>query len=288
MRIPKTVDIENVRGLCNSRCPMCSLDRVQGKKIMTLEEGKRIIDALAPYADRIENLQFVGIGEPSLDDSLVEKVAYARQRGFANIGVVTNAGGELARYEKILRGGPDFLLMSIDSIHADQYQAIRKNLDYQCTLGNILRIIALRDESKLPTKLFVRAIIGEENQEVWPEYAAFWSGKLDLAGGDLILHFPQHNWADAEAPIEKTEPCVYPFEHMTVTAHGDLQFCCIDFNADFFPIGNVLETDPMELYNGPVFARARELMSQGRINELDACRFCNVPLKRSKRGMYTP
>ena len=78
--------------------------------------------------------------------------------------------------------------------------------------------------------------------------------------------------------------CSYVFDRLTIDAHGNIKFCCIDINATFFNLGNSLFEDPAKLFNSKIFENSRKLMNDGKINAIKPCKSCNVPIQREQRG----
>jgi hypothetical protein len=287
MMVPNVVDIENVRGYCNAQCHMCTISAVEDKKIMTLQECELVLHKLSKYLPAVSRLQFVGFGEPTLDKGLCEKIACAKRLGFTNIGLVSNGSASTEDYIRFIESGLDFVLFSVDSIVKEVYEAIRLGLRFETIIENVMGTIAYRNASHSKCRIFVRSITSERNAHLLSSYTEHWTNILDIAGGDLILSFPQHNWADSPEPIEKSIPCPYPFEHMTINAHGFVQFCCIDVKADFIRSENAFQVDPINAFNNGQFVKARNVMKSGRINDLIFCRHCNLPIIRTLRRIRT-
>jgi len=186
------------------------------------------------------------------------------------------------------------MLFSVDGHNKETYEQIRVGLSYDRVLKNVHDFIATRNEGSYNTRIFVRMVVQEKNANEREMYIAYWNKYLSLDKSDLVLAFPEHNWplASAKSPVdqpvvEKTVPCQYIFDRLVVDASGNVQFCCVDNEADFFTLGNVFTNDPIELFNAPAFENARRLMRAGRINEIDPCKYCNVPVKRSERSVWS-
>ena len=129
-------------------------------------------------------------------------------------------------------------------------------------------------------------IITEDNDTEGESYKKFWSDHLSYDKGDLVLTHPEHNWADSSEVIKKTNKCNYVYNSIVINAYGQLELCCIDIKADFFDLGNIHEDDDNDLFNSKIYKKIRTLMDEGRINEIDPCKYCNVPLMREERGLF--
>lgn len=284
---PVHLDIANVYGFCNAGCDMCSLKGLKNKpRIMPNDVFETII---GKFCDRdirgIKTLSLVGIGESLLDRDLGVKISCARSMGYKNVCVPTNAALlNEAKSGELLAAGLSEIVLGIDSIQAKVYEGIRANLSFETVMENAHRFIEMRDVGNFETKVYVRMIEQEENAQEIADYTAYWVKHLNTERGDMVLRFPRHNWADASLPIEKDCVCPYIFDRMVIDAWGDVQFCCIDVDSRFYALGNVLQDDPIELFNGDAFTEARRLMTQGKINDVASCQYCDVPLKRLDRG----
>ena len=70
---------------------------------------------------------------------------------------------------------------------------------------------------------------------------------------------------------------------MVIYTNGNVGLCCIDANG-FYDIGNVIDNDPIEIYNSQIFKHHRNLMKEGKISELEHCRNCTIPRSKSLKG----
>ena len=234
----------------------------------------------------IITINLVGIGESLLDPGLAAKISYARSMGFNSICVPTNVSLlDEKKSGELLDAGLAEVIFGIDSIEREVYERIRTNLNFEAVMQNAHRFIEMRDAGNYATKIYVRIIEQELTSKTDADYIAYWTKYLNVDNGDMVLRFPKHNWADSPLPIEKDCVCPYIFDRMVIDAWGNVQFCCIDVESDFFDLGNVLKDDPVELFNSETFTRTRNLMKDGKINDIAPCRHCDVPLKRLDRGI---
>lgn len=290
MQQPINIDIENVRGLCNAKCPMCNLQMQDFETaIMSDDLFSEIIQRFKSNISDIKQCNFVGMGETLIDRGIVEKIKRGKQLGLQYITIVTN--GSLLKIdlaENILNAGCDEILISIDSIHKSVYENIRVGLIFEDVMTNVLNLIKLRDQGNYKTRIIVRMITQDLNNDEWPEYEKFWKTHLNHQTGDMILWFPIHEWPNARLSEQNDHAvCPYIFDRMTINVYGEIQFCCVDVFADFYKLGSILNQEPIRVFNNEIFSKAREQMKQGLWNDLEYCYRCNVPLQRAKRGGVT-
>ena len=294
MIIPDKLDIEVVRGVCTATCPMCPIEETRyNSSVMNFEMFKKIIDRFGKNIKKINRVNLVGIGEILVDVKLNLKIEYLKSKGLNNICFPTNASLLKTNVaEKVLDAGINEVIFGIDSMNKAIYEKVRRDLIFEEVLENTLNYIKIRDNGDYDSRIMVRMILSKDNKDEWNSYKEYWSKFLNFEKGDMALYFPEHNWSDHDYPKAKSEPtvveknckCIYVYDRMLLDAHGNVRLCCIDINSTFFKLGNVLQEDPITLFNSKNFLNVRELMDQGKINDIKPCKTCNVPLMRSDRG----
>lgn len=69
---------------------------------------------------------------------------------------------------------------------------------------------------------------------------------------------------------------------MIVFIDGDVGLCCGD-DKGLNIIGNVLKEDPVSIYNRGIFQGYRQLMSDGKLTQIEFCKNCQIVLSRLKK-----
>ena len=124
--MPLFVSVEPA-AVCQLRCPECPVGKgerlkVKGERLMSREVWQRVLAEVAPHA---WVMQFYFQGEPLLNRDLPLMIAEAHQAGLYTI-VSTNAQAmtpELA--EELVRAGLDRIIVSMDGLSQQSYQAYR-------------------------------------------------------------------------------------------------------------------------------------------------------------------
>ncbi|SVA99027.1 uncharacterized protein METZ01_LOCUS151881 [marine metagenome] len=307
--IPDTIELEIVKGLCSADCPMCSIGETRwDRDIMSQETFTQIIDSFGPSLEQIRRVVLVGIGEALLDKNRGSKIQYLKDRGIETVGIPTNASHLTTEVATtILESGLSEVIIGLDSMNKDVFEGIRKGLNFERILENTHKYIEIRDSGHYESAVMIRMITSDRNVTEWNDYVEYWSKYLDYSKGDMLLYFPEHNWSEHDYPNEvkinlpgtkaaspfvgedvdlQSRRCAYVNDRYNIDVHGNLKLCCVDINASFFELGNVLDTDPVELDNSSVLAQIRELMSDGRIDEIAPCSKCDVPENRPLRGYF--
>src|SRR3989344_5864138 len=187
--IPKRITIETIFG-CNANCPMCviNLPTKRKKGIAPLEMTKIILDQMAPYKDKIRQIDLFGLGEPLLDPHIFERIKYAKKIGFKNIGISTNA--DLLNEEKqkkLLESEVDTVLVSIDGVKKKTHESIRKGVNFERIIENVQSIIKKRNSGKYKTRFVIRFVMQDLNENEWGDFKKFWRPKLSKEKKDFIM-----------------------------------------------------------------------------------------------------
>jgi len=283
--IPQSVIIETVFG-CNASCTMCPIDlptdRTKGIISSTLFE--KIIDDLEPYKESIRQLDLFGVGEPLLDPNYPAKIAYAKNKGFTNVGFATNA--DLLTSEKamaVLEAGIDTIMLSIDGMSKETHESIRKKTDFDNVVKNTRNAIRLRDQNGHSTKFVLRFIRQDNNIHEWDDYCTYWKAIIDEAKGDLIVGYDLHSWGgEIETPQDDTPavpadlPCHHLFDRMTILKDGRVSICCADMHLAEHIVGDCTNTSPIEVFNSKAMNGYRDLHCSGNRFQMKICKACTI------------
>ena len=209
--VPSHVQIETVNRFCDARCPMCTIKFVPDFKknakdefsnngmarpaeIMSLETFKTISSKFKPYIERIRFLSLHGCGEPLLDKNLSEKIKYAKDIGFKEVGFTSNCNALTEKTaKKLLEAGLNCIIPSIDGLTKEVHETIRPRTNYEQTVKNVRYFIELRDKHDFNCKVLIRMIRQQLNTSQWDDYNSFWRGILSTKKGDDVLGMYVHN-----------------------------------------------------------------------------------------------
>ncbi len=124
--------------ICNLKCPMCP----SGAGEMTRPKGqmdfalfKKAVDEIG---DKLILIQFWNQGEPFINKSFLDMVAYAKSRG---IPAMTSTNGHFIKSEEdaaaIVHSGLDEIIISLDGLDQATYAAYRKGGNLETVLNGI-------------------------------------------------------------------------------------------------------------------------------------------------------
>jgi radical SAM protein with 4Fe4S-binding SPASM domain len=269
---PLHLDIE-ATCLCNLHCPFCATnyEPIGGKGFMSFDTFKKIIDEGAEHGLCAIKLNSGGRGEPLLNKSLPEMVAYAKNKEIMDTYFNTNAT-LLTRDvgEKLIRAGLDRISISLEGTTAEVYERYRVGASFEKVLENIKDFIKLRNELGFEKPLVrIQAVALPELQPNLEEYAKFWEKIADEVG---YIDFKDYSHIQRELIYDWA--CPYLWQRMMVSWDGTISVCQFDY-INSCKLGNVNNGDTIRsAWKGKTMEKIRELHKQGRAHEVGVCNGC--------------
>ena len=161
-RWPDIVQIESTN-LCNAKCVFCPRDEMHRRQgVMDFDLYRKVVDECAALG--ITHVRVHNYGEPFLDKQLVEKVRYAKSKGIAEVGMISN--GSLIT-EEIARGmidaGLDAINISVDAAGKEVFESTRLHLKYDDVISNIRTLARLRNESGRTHPKLILSFVRQNN-----------------------------------------------------------------------------------------------------------------------------
>jgi putative metalloenzyme radical SAM/SPASM domain maturase len=144
---PKKLNIE-VSSRCNLNCDMCM------RKVLLEESGDMSLEtykALLPVFPELESVNVIGIGEPLLNENIIEMIRLGKKHLPANgiFSITTNAtliDEKMAK--ELVNSGLDDIVVSIDGAIPATFNDIRK----KATFDEVFRNIGLLNKAKKALK----------------------------------------------------------------------------------------------------------------------------------------
>lgn len=275
---PQALIVDNHMG-CNASCSMCPLSGSSRKRgTMSERHLGMILEQTRDFYASLGSV-YVGLhGEPLLDEGLEDKIRRFNALGEPKCVIHTNASmlTEL-RARALLDAGPAKLIISLESLDPDIYESIRRGLQHAKVLGNILRLLELRDEMGASTSVQIRFIAQRANIAEQESYMQFWRGKVcqDL---DEVIVLALHNYLEPLPGITEygAAPCGMLLTSFVVLSDGTYPLCCLDYEKEY-TFGNIETVGMLEAYNSLALAKLREAHRKGRRSSLRACSRCIYP-----------
>ena len=271
--LPEIVQIESTN-ICNAKCVFCPRDEMHRRQgIMSFELFTKIVDECAELG--ITHVRVHNYGEPFVDRKLVEKVRYAKQRGIAEVGMISN--GSLIT-EAVARGmidaGLDAINISVDASGKDVFESTRIGLKYDKVIANIERLVRIRAESGRRRPKLILSFVRQNNSADEQAFIEHWRKIADK------IHITDlHNWGGTlNQQSDVNYPCYRPWLTFTVLWDGRVSLCCADFDGHTI-LGDMNTSSIREIWNNDLYrsVRREHLESGGP----DVCRACDLPRKDS-------
>jgi radical SAM protein with 4Fe4S-binding SPASM domain len=272
-RLPDIVQIESTN-LCNAKCVFCPRDEMHRRQgVMDMDLFTKVVDEAAALG--ITHVRMHNYGEPFLDRQLVEKVRYAKRRGIAEVGMISNGSlitEELAR--GMIEAGLDAINISVDAAGKDVFERTRVHLDFDAVVTNIRTLARLRAEAGRKHPKLILSFVRQGNTA---DEQAFISEWRQIA--DKIHITDLHNWAGTlNGESDVRFPCYRMWLTFTVLWDGRVSLCCADFDGRHI-LGDLRTSTIAEIWNSPAYRAVRR--QQLRDGGPEICRTCDLPKKDS-------
>ena len=287
---PHVIQLQTINR-CNASCQMCPYPytvHLQPKEMMDDALYSKIVAECAGHPDLHEFVP-MSKNEPLLDPRLEERIAEfkAVAAPYQLVEVVTNASALTPkRYEKLMQSGLDLLTISLSAHSETTFNKVMQGLSWAQVKRNVE---ALTQASTRKVNVMLRFVRQRENDTEFPAFKRYWLGR-----GFNVMPFNLNNRAGAVKNYADILPaahrrieelsrhaigrrylkvCPYAFSIIHVLENGSVPLCANDWeNREI--LGNVRDNTIAEIYNGPRLQQIRELMAQGRYEEISACKDC--------------
>lgn len=279
---------------CNLKCIICphgsGLKREKG--FMSLDSFKKILKEVIKAKVLRATLNFAG--EPLLNKNIFDMIRLAKVNNLYTR-IHTNATLLPEDYSRrIIDSGLDELSFSFDDPRKEVYERIRVNASYEKTLANIKIFLEIKKglKAKKPYTLIQRIKLSDSDDSdcVDTDYRKLFDG-LGVNKFHTIL---THNWAGScqDSFIEKEDydstksPCRAIWSRFAIGWDGKVYACCNEMNGKLL-VGNLNTESLLDIWNGPQILNLRDKMLNGKYEEIEACRNCDVLLRTKSLQMNT-
>lgn len=265
---PLHLDIEASRS-CNLRCPFCSTNYEPplGQGFMSFGTFKKIIDEGAKEGLCAIKLNSGVRGEPLLNKSLPEMVAYAKEKGIMDVYFNTNAALLTAAISrKLIDSGLDRLSISFEGLTPEVYEAYRPGARFGAVLDNIENFIALRGKNQKP-QVRIQMVALPELSAIKEEYKYFWEKRVDEIA---IIDYKDYSRRE---DLTSDWACPTLWQRMLIKWDGTISIC--QERPDFFNLGNVNKGDSIKaIWQGSVMEELRNLHKNAKSHLVGMCNGC--------------
>lgn len=285
---------------CNLNCALCpvtvGLERSQGH--MNLALYQKLIDEVGAY---IFTLLLWDWGEPFLNPSIFDMIAYAKKQG---IKVVTSTNGHLFTRDEpvdaLIDSGLDTLIFAMDGVTQSTYERYRQGGSLEAVLQGIRRVVSRKRArgSSLPF-INLRFIVMRHNEHEIPQLKQLAKelgvdaltlkvlnpGSQDpYEGSDAEKHddfLPQNpdyrrfktRQEDGRKIRLKKNPCKLLWNNPTIHWNGSISPCTYD-PKEKFSLGNLEKSSFQEIWFGQPYREMRRQFKTG-WGDLPLCGECS-------------
>ncbi len=271
--LPEIIQIE-ATNLCNARCVFCPRDRMERKQgVMEMGLYRKIVDESAALG--IRSARMHNYGESFIDREIVEKIRYAKSKGIAEVGLISN--GSLitpAVARAVVEAGLDAINISLDAAGTEAFERTRIGLRYDRVIENIEGLLRVRAELGASRPRLILSFVRQQDSDEERAFIEKWSRVADK------VHVTDaHNWAGTlHARSDVRFPCYRPWLTFTVLWDGRVSLCCADFDAKVV-LGDLRTQTIAEVWNSDAFRAVRRAhLDHG---GPDLCQGCDLPKKDS-------
>jgi hypothetical protein len=221
---------------------------------------------------------YVGLnrfGESLLYPRFVDAVRYAKQQGILRVAVVTN--GTLLDEEKaeqILDSGLDQLLISLDSLDREAYEAARKGANLDRVVANVDRFLELRRRrgNGKPEEVIINSVLIDQSvDQVRALFEKYQHQVTRISLKPCARYGKGQELAVPGVSRRRWRTCTQPWERLNIFWDGDATVCCGDVEGDLV-VGNVKHASLEQLWLHT--ERAREIRRLHHLQQFDALPVC--------------
>jgi len=233
---PYDITIE-VTNNCNLNCVFCARQKMSREKgFMSMDLYKNIIDEIASKRP-FSYVHLYGIGEPTIDPDIIERIVYAIQKGVTNLIIFTNGKNLLENdfYKKLADTGIGTIGIDVDAFTSDTYGRIRVGGSFDRLIAGITALNEYITENKLNTRVeLAYQVYDAVNQAEFSQFQE-WALEHDYEYKIVAMH----QWAglrediecqDSHRSHERQTPCSALWSSFMILWNGDVAVCFQDAN----------------------------------------------------------
>lgn len=266
---------------CDLDCIMCNTQlSTRKQQNMSLELFDKIMRMLR-HTYHSQPVPLHTIGEPLINPLLEEYLKIARRH---RVGIFLSTNGQsLDRKMDILFRNADIiqtLRFSIDGASKETYEKIRIPGKFDRLIQNLELFTAENRKGHYIKDISMSSIVSTDVQHELAYHLKFYSRFVPMENINLGLVnglSPDNSYffkcSILKNHIVPNRPCKQLHGNMQVLADGRISACCRDYNADLI-YGDIRESTPQELLNGPAAIELRKCHIENRIPEDLLCSSC--------------
>lgn len=279
---PLYIQIEH-SGKCNLRCPSClqGIEPLKAKysrgfKPLDIELYKKVLAEAKSY--NCPSISFHNNDEPLLLSDLETRIKLAKEAGFLDVILVTNA--TLLTRERagaLLKSGITKMNFSLDSWNPAGYAQVRIGGDFNTVLGNVEYFLAEKKKAnqRLPVTR-ATSVLSKFTRKDMDKFREFWGKRVDVVefqDFQAVKGYTESLKPEG-AVVNKDFVCNAPWQQVVIRANGDVLPCC-SFYGSGLVIGNIKDRSIYELWHSEQMEQIRKELLSSNFGFSPACRTCS-------------
>jgi radical SAM protein with 4Fe4S-binding SPASM domain len=268
------LQVEN-SNVCNAKCVWCPYqEHTRKREIMGFDLHKKIVDE-ASTIPLIEQFTITGLGEPTLDKGLWDKIAYSRKKLHPKTEISVYTNGSTLTKEIIQRfqdSGLSCLYVSLNAVDRLKRREVMGLDDYDTVEPVLLDAIK---EGTGRMNIVISAVHEKDlfDGEEIKQFIDKWGG-VTQEKGHAFLHL-EGNWAgwNYKARTTQRNICFRCTNNIMVLSDGRVSLCCQDYNGEV-TFGDLHTETLREIYQKEGYVKYRKMHFENKRNELQLCKTC--------------
>jgi len=276
---------------CNATCAMCPYPytiHLQPRQVMDDALFTKIATECA-QEPTLRDFVPMAKNEPLLDPKLEARIAQFKAMAAPHqmVELVTN-GSALTpqRFARLVASGVDLLTISLNAATESTYREVMGGLSWTQTMRNLA---AIQQSDMRQVNIFLCFVKQRANAADYRSFVRRWrkagfnlmtfeiNNRAGTVRGYGQLATVKRQFAQAlrkRIGQQLFPACPYAFSIMHVLENGDVPFCANDWQNRLI-LGNARDQSLRAIFNSPQIQTLRELMRQGRYDEIAPCRDCS-------------
>jgi radical SAM protein with 4Fe4S-binding SPASM domain len=274
-----------VTNKCNADCIMCP-NAIMQRPIekMEMDLFKRIADEFTAENLPLIKFVFAGIGEPTLDPMLADKIRYLKEK-MPQIPVQLTTNAALLnerRSKELIEAGLDRLIISFNGTTKESYEKVMGQMNFDKNIQNVLKFLSLR--KNLKPHVTISCVRLDANAADFSTLQEFWKSKgveVDSyktpvpfnRGGDQMQSRYQSKWSLPKPSSQRQMlPCRMMGENILIHPNGKVVLCFVDYEEQIV-MGELGENSLREILSTK--KKLFEMQKAGDFSKMPLCNTCS-------------
>ena len=279
---PLYIQIEHI-GKCNLRCASCiqGIDDLRdsyskGFPVLDMASFKNIVNEAKEFD--CPSMSFHNNDEPLLVKDMESRIELAKEKGFVDLILVTNATLLTPeRSERLLKSGITKINFSLDACDESVYRKVRIGGDFNQVLHNIEYFMSLRQSLGLRIPITrATCVVSKYCSDHVDEFRRFWEKRVDIVEFQNFqaLEGYTESLKPEGAVVDQSFVCNAPWQQVVVRPNGNILPCCSFYGAELV-LGNINCTSIYDVWNGRWMKTIRDRLLRNDYSNLPACKKCS-------------